>query len=216
MLLQEPWPALFEDASQLEFLVTTCYPFLWSLCWEETWEMMLVLEELWEFDVFWSAHIITLNLIGILPEVALDSGRGALLDYFWGAAEISALCCRLRNAFSFEMQNAYSRPSVLMSSLLSPPPICWAAYITWRVLLSSCSLAVLQLVKVFPVLWKRGVECWCSPVLTLSSKEKKKKLELVGFSAWSILCLHAGKQSGVGKLQKACWLDLGQLLGGRQ
>lgn len=44
--------------------------------------MMLVLEELWEFDVFWSAHIITLNLIGILPEVALDSGRGALLDYF--------------------------------------------------------------------------------------------------------------------------------------
>lgn len=28
------------------------------------------------------SHIITLNLIVIFPEVALDSGRGALLDYF--------------------------------------------------------------------------------------------------------------------------------------
>lgn len=44
--------------------------------------MVLVLEELWEFDVFWNAHIITLNLIGIFPEGALGSGRGALLDYF--------------------------------------------------------------------------------------------------------------------------------------
>lgn len=43
---------------------------------------MMVLEELWEFDVFCSAHIITLNVIGIFPEVTLDSGRGALLDYF--------------------------------------------------------------------------------------------------------------------------------------
>lgn len=44
--------------------------------------MMLVLEELWEFGVFWSAHIITLNIIGIFLEVALDSGSGALSDYF--------------------------------------------------------------------------------------------------------------------------------------
>lgn len=96
----------------------------------------------------------------------------------------------------------------------SSPPICWTAYIICSVLLSSCSLAVLQFVKVFPVLWKRGVECWCSPVLTLSSK--KKKALTCWFSAWSTLRLHAGKQSGVGKLQKACWLDLGQLVGGRQ
>lgn len=32
----------------------------------------------------------------------------------------------------------------------------------------------------------------------------------------SVLCVHPGKQLGVGKLQKACLLDVGQLVGGKQ